>query len=219
MTTVVIVDHDPTWPDQFQRLAAELRHHLGEAAGRIDHIGSTAVPGLAAKDVIDLQVTVASLAEADRLAPAFQRAGYLPSRYRHDHRPAGDASDPGSWEKRLWQSPPGGRRVNVHVRVDGWPNQRYALLFRDYLRARPQAAAAYARLKRALAERAGGDLGVYTELKDHACDLIVVAAEDWAAAGRPPPAAVGPGGPDDQWQATGPPRSSTSPSSDTNRHS
>jgi hypothetical protein len=49
--------------------------------------------------------------------------------------------------------------------------------------------------------------------------LAAVAAEDWAAAGRPPPAAVGPGGPDDQWQATGPPRSSTSPSSDTNRHS
>ena len=219
MATVAIVDYDPTWPGQFQRLAAELRRHLGEAASRIDHIGSTAVPGLAAKDVIDLQVTVASLAEADRLAPAFQRAGYVPAPYRHDHRPAGDSSDPALWEKRLWQSPPGGRRVNVHVRVAGWPNQRYALLFRDYLRARPDAAAAYARLKRGLAGQVGGDLGAYTELKDHVCDLIVVAAEDWAAAGRPPPGAVGGGGPDDQWQATGPPRSTTSPSSDTNRHS
>jgi GrpB-like predicted nucleotidyltransferase (UPF0157 family) len=220
MATVAIVDYDPDWPDQFRRLAAELRHHLGEAASRIDHIGSTAVPGLAAKDVIDLQVTVAGLADADRLAPAFQRAGYLPTPYRHDHRPAGDTSDPTTWEKRLWRSPPGGRRVNVHVRVAGWPNQRYALLFRDYLRARPDAAAAYARLKRGLAGQVGGDLGVYTELKDHACDLIVVAAEDWAAAGRPlPPGAVRGGGPDDQWQATGPPRSSTSPSSDTNRHS
>jgi GrpB-like predicted nucleotidyltransferase (UPF0157 family) len=64
--------------------------------------------------------------------------------------------------------------------VAGWPNQRYALLFRDYLRAHPAAAAAYARLKRGLAERFGGDLAAYTDLKDSACDLIVVAAEAWA---------------------------------------
>ena len=70
--------------------------------------------------------------------------------------------------------------MNVHVRVAGWPNQRYALL----VRAHPRAAAAYARLKRGLAERLGDDLGTYTKLKDPACDLIVVAAEDWAAAGR-----------------------------------
>jgi GrpB-like predicted nucleotidyltransferase (UPF0157 family) len=88
------------------------------------------------------------------------------------------------WGKRLWQSSPGAhRRVNAHVRVAGWPNQRYALLFRDYLRARPGAAAAYARLKRALAERLGGDLATYTEIKDPACDLIA-AAEDWASTGR-----------------------------------
>jgi GrpB-like predicted nucleotidyltransferase (UPF0157 family) len=184
MAAIDVVDHDPTWPDQFQELAAALRRHLGDGALGIDHIGSTAVPGLAAKDVIDLQVTVADLAQADRLAPAFGRAGYVASPYRRDHQPAGDASDPGRWAKRLWQSPPGARRVNAHVRVAGWPNQRYALLFRDYLRARPAAAAAYARLKRALAEVFGDDLGAYTEVKDHACDLIMAAAEDWSAAGR-----------------------------------
>ena len=184
MATVAIVDYDPSWPDQFEQLAAALRRRLGDAAVGIDHIGSTAVPGLAAKDVIDLQVTVASLADADRLAPAFEAAGFLATPYRHDHRPAGDLSDPERWEKRLWQSPPGARRVNVHVRVAGWPNQHYALLFRDYLRAHPRAAAAYARLKRGLAERFGDDLAAYTDLKDSACDLIVVAAEAWAAAGR-----------------------------------
>jgi GrpB-like predicted nucleotidyltransferase (UPF0157 family) len=57
------------------------------------------------------------------------------------------------------QSPPGTRRVNVHVRVAGWPNQRYALLFRDYLRVHPRAAAAYAGLRRALAERLGDEPG------------------------------------------------------------
>jgi GrpB-like predicted nucleotidyltransferase (UPF0157 family) len=181
MARVAIVDYDPTWPDQFEPLAAALRRQLGDAALAIDHIGSTSVPGLAAKDTIDIQVTVAGLADADRLAPAFQQAGYIATPYRLDHRPAGDPSDPARWEKRLWQSPPGARRVNVHVRVAGWPNQRYALLFRDYLWVHPRAAAAYAQLKRALADRHGDDLAAYTELKDPACDLIVVAAEAWAA--------------------------------------
>jgi GrpB-like predicted nucleotidyltransferase (UPF0157 family) len=186
---IAIVDYDSTWPEQFEELAATLRRELGDGARAIDHIGSTAVPGLAAKDVIDLQVAVADLAQADRLAPAFERAGYVPTPYRRDHQPAGDGSDPGRWEKRLWQSPPGARRVNAHVRVAGWPNQRYALLFRDYLRARPAAAAAYARLKRALAERFGDDLYAYTDVKDHACDLIAVAAGDWTAVSRMQPPA------------------------------
>ena len=184
MAAVAIVDYDPTWPDQFEQLAAALARQVSDAALAIDHIGSTSVPSLAAKDIIDLQVTVASLEDADRLAPAFQQAGYTATPYRLDHQPAGDAGDPCLWEKRLWQSPPGARRVNLHVRVAGWPNQRYALLFRNYLRAHPHAAAAYARLKRGLAEQHGDDLAAYTELKDSACDLIVVAAEDWAAGGR-----------------------------------
>ena len=100
MAGIAILDYDPTWPDQFEQLAAALRRHLGDTVMGIDHIGSTAVPGLAAKDVIDLQVTVADLADADRLTPAFQRAGYVATPYRLDHRPAGDVSDPGLWEKR-----------------------------------------------------------------------------------------------------------------------
>ena len=148
MAGIAILDYDPTWPDQFEQLAAALWRHLGDTVMGIDHIGSTAVPGLAAKDVIDLQVTVADLADADRLAPAFQRAGYVATPYRLDHRPPGEVSDPGLWEKRLWQS------------------------------------AAYARLKRELARRLGDDLASYTEVKDPACDLIIVAAQDWAATGR-----------------------------------
>jgi dephospho-CoA kinase len=75
MANVVIVDYDPTWPDQFEQLAAALRRRLDDGVVSVDHIGSTSVPGLAAKDVIDLQVTVASLAHADRLAPAFEALG------------------------------------------------------------------------------------------------------------------------------------------------
>ena len=61
----MIVDHDPAWPDRFTAIAAELRERVGDDAVRIDHIGSTSVPDLAAKDVIDLQITVARLGDAD----------------------------------------------------------------------------------------------------------------------------------------------------------
>jgi dephospho-CoA kinase len=97
-------------------------------------------------------------------------------------RPA--TQPPRRWERRLWQSHPAPARERP-VRVAGWPNQRYALRFRDSLRARPRAAAAYAQRRRALAERHGDDLVACTELKDAACDLVVVAAEDWAATDSP----------------------------------
>jgi GrpB-like predicted nucleotidyltransferase (UPF0157 family) len=70
--------------------------------------------------------------------------------------------------------------VNLHVRVIDRPNQRYALVFRDYLRAHPDRATAYAALKRRLAALGLAE-GIYTEVRDPACDLIRLAAEDWAA--------------------------------------
>ena len=150
-----IVAPSPGWPAEFAEVATPLRAALGGLALRIDHIGSTAVPGLAAKDVIDLQVTVTAL-DAAALAPGFARVGFLPA--------------PGAF---------GGRPINLHVRVAGHANQRYALLFRDYLRAHPLAAQAYGELKRRLAAL-GLDTAVYAEVKDPACDLILLAAEPWA---------------------------------------
>ncbi len=76
----------------------------------------------------------------------------------------------------------------MHVREHGRPNQRYALLFRDYLRADPVAASAYGELKRALAAATGADRDAYYEVKVPACDLIVAAAEHWAARIRWTPA-------------------------------
>ena len=70
--------------------------------------------------------------------------------------------------------------MHVHVRENGRLNQRYALLFRDYLRAAPTAAAAYGELKRALATSLPNDRDAYTAVKDHACDLIIAGAEQWA---------------------------------------
>jgi len=177
---VEIVPASPSWPDEFRCLGQTLRTCLGELALRIDHIGSTSVPGLAAKDVIDVQVTVAEL-DLDRLAPAFAQSGF---EHRADnpgdHLPPGAQGSDQDWVKLFFSPAAGGRPAHVHVRVIGRPNQRYALLFRDYLRAHPHVADAYAELKRRLAAL-GISRGDYADVKDPACDIIMLGAEDWAA--------------------------------------
>ncbi len=175
MTQVVIEPYSERWPGEFARVGRRLRAVLGERALRIDHVGSTAVPGLDAKDRIDVQVVVADLGDANPVGGA----GLVEFAPVSDHHPPGAETAPGDWTKRLFQSAPGERAANIHVRVDGRPNARYALLFRDYLRTHPAAAAAYADLKRRLAAELPG-IGRYTDIKDAACDLIIVAAEDWA---------------------------------------
>ncbi len=176
---VEIMPYQPRWPDEFRTIATALRRGLGDLALRIDHIGSTSVPGLAAKDVIDVQITVAALDEA--LISAMEAIGYtLPEGVWRDHRPPGHTGPESDWQKLLFRPPPGQRRTNTHVRVQGRANQRYALLFRDFLRAHPGTAGAYAELKRRLAAHLA-DPQMYPEVKDPAVDLIYFAAEVWAA--------------------------------------
>ena len=178
---VTIVPYQDNWPAEFGAIAAALRRGLGELALRIDHIGSTSIPGLAAKDVIDLQITVAAL--DGRLIAAMQGLGYtLAEDIRRDHLPPGFGG-PGlecDWEKLYFRPPAGQRPTHTHVRVQGRPNQRYPLLFRDYLRLHPATAAAYAELKRRMAQHLA-DPEMYPDVKDPAVDLIYLAAEDWAA--------------------------------------
>jgi GrpB-like predicted nucleotidyltransferase (UPF0157 family) len=172
-----IVDHDAGWASAFTAIGSALRGQLTQAALRIDHIGSTAVPGLAAKDVIDIQVTVAHLDVAqdwphEVLPDLIRRPGTAA-----DHVPLGVASDADDWSKLYWSN---GSSVHLHVREEGRLNQRYPLLFRDYLRADPAAAGAYGLLKRALADLARDDSNIYYAVKDPACDLILSGAEHWA---------------------------------------
>jgi GrpB-like predicted nucleotidyltransferase (UPF0157 family) len=87
-------------------------------------------------------------------------------------------SDAVQWEKLYWSN---GSSIHLHVREQGRLNQRYPLLFRDYLRADPIAAGAYGLLKRALAEVVADDWDTYYAVKDPACDLILAGAEQWAA--------------------------------------
>lgn len=176
---IEIAPYNPNWPQEFRQIAIVLRGALGDFALRIDHIGSTSVPGLPAKDVIDVQVTAATL--DDRIVSAMNRVGYtLRVGFDHDHHPPGFPESDHEWAKQYFGPPPGQRRTNTHVRAPGRANQRYPLLFRDYLRAHPAAAEAYAELKRRLAQHLA-DPEMYPEVKDPAVDLIIFAAEDWAA--------------------------------------
>lgn len=142
---------DPDWPAQAGRAAARLTACCGHRAVRVDHIGSTAVTGMDARDIIDMQVTVGSIDVADELAADLQRSGY-PRVAAITADPVFDGKPPAP--KRFHASADPGRATHVHVRVDGQPNQRFALLFVDWLNANPAARADYAAVKRAGDERA-----------------------------------------------------------------
>ena len=174
-----IVPYKEDWPEEFQALARVLRGGLGELAKRIDHIGSTSVPGLPAKDIIDIQITVNIL--DDGVVAAMAARGYAQRAGMYDHRPAHASGPEADWQKFYFDAPSGQRPTHTHMRVQGRANQRYPLLFRDYLRAHPATAAAYAELKRQLAAHLA-DPGTYPDVKDPAVDLIYFAAEEWAAA-------------------------------------
>ncbi|MEU8024892.1 dephospho-CoA kinase [Micromonospora haikouensis] len=171
---------DPTWPQQYARLAARLRHVLAPADPRLDHVGSTAVAGIAARDVIDIQVTVPSLAEADGvLAERLAAAGFprMRGQWWDSPRPAGGDR----WEKRLHGSADPGRPVRLHLRPEGSPGWRYALLMRDHLRADPDRRAAYLTLKGDLAASAPDGGSPNTTARDPWFDEEHRRAEEWAA--------------------------------------
>ncbi len=179
-TPIAIVPYDRRWPAEFRRVGAPLGAALGDLASRIDHIGSTAVPGLAAKDVVDVQVTATAL-DAAAFAAALAPLGYTPwEGIAVDHMPAGRDDPPEKRRKLYIHAPAGQRRTHLHVRQAGRANQRYALLFRDYLRADPHAAGAYRRVKEALARLHPDDEEAYYDVKDPVCDIIIAAAERWA---------------------------------------
>ena len=177
--TIIIHEYKPTWPDEFEAIRASLLKILGPIALRIDHIGSTSVPGLGAKDVIDIQITVARL--TTEIRQMMIDAGYQYwAAAAHDHVPLGEDESPHLWEKLFFYQPEGVRRTHVHVRVTGSYNQRYALLFRDYLRAHPNSARTVELIKRQLARYHADDEDAYYDIKDPVYDLIWDAAQDRA---------------------------------------
>ncbi|HET6988343.1 MAG TPA: GrpB family protein [Kribbella sp.] len=180
MTGIVIARPDDSWPAQYEKTAQLVGELLGELAQRIDHIGSTSVPGLPAKDILDMQVTVGTDSELDDVVERMVAAEWELRPPKRDHPVPGLPTDDLQWVKRIVREPMYRRRVNLHIRVAGRANQRYALLFRDYLRSHPETAKAYGAFKRQAAALQIGEAD-YTDLKDPVCDLIYLPAEEWAA--------------------------------------
>ncbi|SEW35625.1 GrpB family protein [Chitinophaga arvensicola] len=175
--TIEILPYNVQWPEIFNGLATQLQEAIGEYALAVDHIGSTSVPGLPAKDVIDIQVTVASL-EAP-LQTALEQLGYQRKLHLTDHRPPGrDDLAVEELEKHFYFN--AHPRVNLHVRVAGRFNQQYALLCRDYLRTHPHAAAAYAEVKQQLAKYFPDNADAYYDIKDPVFDILMEGAYIWA---------------------------------------
>jgi GrpB-like predicted nucleotidyltransferase (UPF0157 family) len=180
MPEIVIIEYQTDWPSRFADLGADLRHALGDIATRIDHIGSTAVHGLAAKDIIDIQVTVADL-DDERIGPAMRTLGAV-DRFKgtFDHEPPGVEVPEDHRQKWLWYLRGADESANIHIRIGGRWNWRYALLCRDFLRAHPATAGAYGEVKRQLARHFGDDVEGYYDVKDPAFDLFMSVADEWA---------------------------------------
>lgn len=159
-----LVPADPSWPEQARRIVNRLQTACGHRALRIDHIGSTALPALDAKDVIDIQITVESLAVADELAKPLLSAGY--PRIEAITEDVAHTDDTALWHKRIHASADPGRPTNVHIRVNGWPNQQFALLFVAWLRADVGARADYLAVKLKAEQAAGGDISRYVAAKE-----------------------------------------------------
>ncbi len=177
---VVVTSYQPHWVDEFTQIARHIRDLVGHAAIRIDHIGSTAVPELGAKDVIDLQVTVSDLEEAGGLTSPLRAAGFRQgTTFQYDVFHKKPETDP-ELRKLYMREPESERRAHIHIRELGRFNQRFALLFRDYLRSSEDVRAEYELLKRRAAQLFPENIDGYLFLKDPVEHIIYEAASLWA---------------------------------------
>ena len=215
----VLTPANPDWPGQAGRLIARLRAAAGQDVLALDHVGSTAVPGLAAKDVLDLQLGVEDMAAAERIAPLLADAGFPGWGGIVSDNPKPSHPDPADWRKRLHGNADPGRAVNLHVRAVGSPGWRFALCFRDWLRDDEDARADYVAEKRRAAKLHGVDKstagyaadkeGWFTEYASPRMDAWVQRTgwqpPSYTAPGQGPESGPGPGpetGPDSTGSGT-----------------
>ena len=176
---VVVVPYRQEWPETFDRHRARIAAALGTGAAGIDHIGSTAVPGLAAKPVVDILLVVADSADEDSYLPAMERAGYV-LRVR----------EPDFEEHRMFRTPE--RDVHVHVLSVGSPEIERYLRLRDALRAAPFLRARYQALKQTLAAQDWQDMNAYAQAKSGMIETIIL----WSRRTDPGGRELAPGGQD-----------------------
>jgi GrpB-like predicted nucleotidyltransferase (UPF0157 family) len=161
---ITLVESDPSWPILFDREAVRVRRVLGPAVVRLEHAGSTSVPGLVAKPVIDLILVVLSSADEPSYVPALTAAGYrLVIR------------EPDWFEHRLFKGPD--TDINMHVFPDGADEIGRMLRFRDRLRADEQDRELYARTKRVLAAQQWRHVQHYAEAKSEVVQQIMERAD------------------------------------------
>jgi GrpB-like predicted nucleotidyltransferase (UPF0157 family) len=160
---VVLVEPDPDWPALFEREATRIRRALRERAVLIEHVGSTSVPGLIAKPIIDIALVVPDSADESGYAPALEAAGY---RLR--------IRSPAWEEHRMFKGPD--TDVNVHVFSPGSPEVERMVRFRDRLRADASDRERYAAKKRALAQRSWAYVQYYADAKGAVIEAILARA-------------------------------------------
>jgi GrpB-like predicted nucleotidyltransferase (UPF0157 family) len=162
---VVLVEYDPAWPALFAREAERIRAALGDRALLVEHAGSTSVPGLAAKPIIDIVLAVRDSSDEASHAPALEAAGYV-LRIR----------EPDWYEHRVFKGPV--TNVNLHVFTIGSSEITRMLAFRDRLRTRPEERALYENAKRALAARTWRYVQHYADAKTEIVEGIIARAAE-----------------------------------------
>ncbi len=167
--SVEIHEHTPDWEVEFREIGASLRTVLSDVAVRIDHIGSTSIVHLAAKPIIDVQISVSSLEPMDSYLRPIRSLGYV---WRRDNPER---------TKRYFREPPRTRRTHIHVRKAGCWHEQFALLFRDYVRNHADIRRRYESVKRDLAQRYRYDRRRYSDAKVPILWDIMQKADRWAA--------------------------------------
>jgi GrpB-like predicted nucleotidyltransferase (UPF0157 family) len=171
--TIVVCDYDPGWPALFEQESARIKSALGSFVLAIEHAGSTSVPGLPSKPIIDLLVGVRSFGDAKELCVGpIVKLGYV---YILQYE---------SWlpnELFFRKGPPGPWTHHVHLMEPSCPRWEAILLFRDYLRAHPDAARAYANIKRSLAASSIDDIEAYRTGKNTFVEETTAKARAWRA--------------------------------------
>jgi GrpB-like predicted nucleotidyltransferase (UPF0157 family) len=167
---LVIAEYDPAWPAMFERLRDRIDVPLGPLALAIEHVGSTSVPGLAAKPVIDLDVIVRSEADVPEAVDRLRALGY---------EPGGRFLEIPGLVAPKW--PAGEPRHHLYVVVAGSARHRERIALRDHLRSHPDDARRYAEVKRQLATRFPDDWESYSSAKGRVVDELLAAATRRAA--------------------------------------
>lgn len=165
-----IVDYNPEWPLLFEREAARVRDALGDRVLLLEHVGSTSVPGLAAKPIIDMLLVVADSADEPSYVPALEAAGYMLK-----------VREPDWYQHRLFKGPD--TNINLHVLSQGSQETDRTLLFRDWLRTNPSDRLLYERTKRELALRDWKYMQNYADAKTAVIEEILARAQKIAQSG------------------------------------